>query len=138
MPTYCFTCRLRRGYEPIMLEGPLLRSTYQREKHLKHTAVNPSEALQSVFRDSSTAAIRKEVEEALWNGPMSIDGLGRVSFLAPSGSGCGTRYEAGLPIEIQDVTVVVGTSASTAMHQFTELSDRLEGECEDCGQPIFE
>jgi len=135
---YCRACRLTLGYSPALPSGPLLQTSYQRQKHEKHTLVDPSERLQSIFADPSTASIRVEVEEALVSGPMEVDDDGRINFLSLPGTGSGFRYEWGTRIEAQDVTKVVLSSNAGLRHQFTEASTRLgDQRCCVCGYEIF-
>ena len=135
---YCGACRSSLGYSPALPSGPLLQTGYQREKHEKHTLVDPSERLQSIFADPSTATIRVEVEEALISGPMEIDDDGRINFVSLSGTGFGFRYEWGTRIEAQDLTKVVLSSNAGLRHQFTEAGTRLGDQyCCVCGCAIF-
>jgi hypothetical protein len=135
---YCVACRVTLAYSPALPSGPLLQTDYQRQKHEKHTLVDPSKRLQSIFTNPSTASIRLEVEEALVSGPMEIDDEGRINFLTLSGAGSGFRYEWGTRIEAQDVTKVVLSSNAGLRHQFTEASTMLGAQrCCVCGNEIF-
>lgn len=139
MPSYyCASCRQTLDYYAALPSGPLLQNDYQRQKHEKHTLVDPFERLQSIFQDPSTAAIRVEVEEALTSGPMEIDEKGRINFLAESGPRTGFRYEWGDLVEEQDLTKVVLSSNAGQRHQFPEARARLAGtKCANCAGPIF-
>ncbi len=133
---YCGACRLALGHSRSLQSGPLLQSDYQRQKHKKHTVVDPAEPLQSVFSDPSTSTIRIEVEKALSSGPMEVDDRGRVNFLTLSVAD-GHRYESGVRVEVQDVTKVVLSSRTELRHEFPEASARLGQRCCVCGSEIF-
>jgi len=136
---YCGPCRLALGYAPSLSSGPLLQTGAQQAKHVKHTLVDPSERLQSVFSDPSTATIRVEVENALGSGAMEVDDRGRINFLTWSGEGVGYRYESGTQIEEQDLTKVVLSSNAGQRHQFTEATARLGSQrCQRCGGELFQ
>ena len=135
----CGRCRLSLGYSPRLSSGPLLQTAEQRAKHAKHTLVDPSERLQSIWSDPSTASIRVEVERALSLGPMEVDDRGRINFLEWSGQGVGYRYELGTQIEEQEPTKVVLSSNAGRRHQFTESVARLGSQrCGICGAELFQ
>lgn len=135
---YCGPCRLSLGYAPALPSGPLLQSGSQQVKHAKHTVVDPSERLQSIFSDPSTATIRVEVENALSSGAMEMDDRGRINLLTWSGQGVGYRYEWGTQIEEQQITKVVLSSNAGQRHQFTETIARLGSQrCSICGTELF-
>lgn len=119
--------------------GPLLQTAYQRDKHQKHTQISTSEALQSIFADPSTTAIRPYVEAALSSGAMEVDDRGRINFYATSTGTAGFRYEWGVPIEEQDAVKVVLSTDSGRRHEFPESLHRLGGAiCAQCRRPIFD
>jgi len=135
---YCTACRLWLGHSRSLHPGPLLQSEYQRRKYEKHTVVDPSERLQSVFHDPSTSTIRVEVEKALLAGPMEVDDCGRVNFLTLSQAE-GHRYEWGVQVETQDLTKVVLSSRADLRHEFPEASTRLGCQrCCLCGSELFD
>lgn len=135
---YCSKCRQELGYLRSLSTGPILGTVNQREKHNKHTVVDSSIPLQSIFSDPSTSVIRIEVAAALSSGAIEVDDVGRVNFLTESGEGIGVRYERGIPIEQQDLTKVVLSSNAAQIHQFPESTARLESKrCSKCGAPIF-
>lgn len=135
---FCRDCRSSLAYAPALSTSPLLQTGYQRDKHVKHTLVDPTERLQSIFTDPSTSTIRVEVEAALLSGVMEVDDGGRINFLTLSGAGFGYRYEWGSRIQEQDVTKVVLSSNAGQRHQFTEASTNLRGACcSVCGAALF-
>ncbi len=135
---FCPDCRASLSYAPALPTGPLLQTGYQSDKHVKHTLIDPTERLQSIFADPSTSTIRVEVEAALSSGVMEVDDAGRINFLTLSGPGFGYRYEWGSRIQAQDLTKVVLSSNAGQRHQFTEASANLHGVCcSVCGTPLF-
>jgi len=135
---YCGPCRLSLGYAPALPSGALLQTNSQQAKHAKHTLVERSERLQSIFSDPSTATIRVEVENALSSGAMEVNERGRINFLTWSGQGVGHRYEWGTRIEGQELTKVVLSSNAGQRHQFTEAIARLGSQrCHVCGAELF-
>jgi hypothetical protein len=135
---FCFACRFGAGYQPTLYPGPLLATTYQQDKHRKHVVVDPQLSLQSVFNTASTSMIRGYVETGLKSGPIEIDSRGRVNFLSPSTNMIGTRFENGIPIEQQDVTKIVLSSAADRRHQFSVSRAQLGStSCVGCGVSLF-
>jgi hypothetical protein len=118
--------------------GPLLKTTYQQDKHRKHTLVSSSEALQSIFSDPSTSAIRAHVENAVLRGPVEVDVKGRVNFYSTGidGQPTGHRYEFGTCISPADYTRVVLSTSPERWHAFPDnvLANPV---CDRCGRKVF-
>ena len=135
---YCRNCRLERPEYDRGLPGPLVTTDYQKGKHAKHTIVTSSEALQSIFSDPSTGAIREHVERALLNGPMEIDHRNRVNFYSTGldGRPTGYLYELGELKGSQDATRVVLSTDAHRYHAFPDntLADPV---CALCGERVF-
>jgi hypothetical protein len=52
---YCHQCAKQKG----LIEDQKVRSQYQYDKHKKHTQIDSSYRLKSIFSDTSTSGIRK-------------------------------------------------------------------------------
>lgn len=131
--------RTKLGYSRQLPSGVLLQSTYQRDKHRKHTVLSTAERLQSIFADPSTSAIRPYVEAALLHGAMEIDDQNRVNFYATSTGTAGFRYEWGTLVEAQDAVKVVLSTDLARRHEFPESLNRLgRATCATCGRLIFD
>jgi hypothetical protein len=134
----CRQCRKADLDFSRKLPGPLLKTTYQEDKHRKHTIVSTSEALQSIFSDPSTSSIRVHVENAVLHGPVEIDSKGRVNFYSTGldGQPTGYRYEFGVCIAPSDATRVVLSTSPEKWHAFPDgiLGDPV---CDRCGRKVF-
>jgi hypothetical protein len=137
---YCPECRSTVDeYRRTLASGPLYQSEYQKAKQQKHTVVSTSEALQSVFADPSSAAIRPFVERALSNGPVEIDDLGRVNFYSTSTGIAGSLHQAGALVDPHQNAVKVVLSTSTDFrHEFpVSISSISHVICHRCRRLVF-
>jgi hypothetical protein len=138
---YCSECRATFDeYRRTLAPGPLYQSDYQKKKQQKHTVVSISEALQSIFADPSTSAIRSYVERALSSGPVEIDDRSRVNFYSTSTGEAGSLYEAGAVADpFEDAVKVVLSTSTDLRHEFPvnvrSISHVL---CHGCGRLVFE
>jgi hypothetical protein len=134
MPIYCHPCgRARqRVYRP---PTDPLATPYQLGKYLKHTVVDPTFMVQSIFNSTSTQAYEHYVVEATTAGAVELDGWGRWNLIVAAGKEVGVRYKRGRPVAPQDAIKAVLSSEDGRVHAFTVESGPFRGiTCPDCGR----
>lgn len=139
MPTppptfYCHACgqARQRIYRP---PTDPLATDYQLGKYLKHTVVDPTFAVQSVFNSASRRAYEDYVVDAMTAGAVEQDARGRWNLIVPAGKEVGLRFEHGKPVAPQDSIKAVLSSEDGRVHAFTIESGPFRGiTCADCGR----
>jgi hypothetical protein len=134
MPIYCHPCgRARqRVYQP---PTDPLATAYQLGKYLKHTVVDPTFTVQSIFNSTSTQAYEHYVVEATTAGAVELDARGRWNLIVAAGKEVGVRYERGRPVAAEDAIKAVLSSEDGRIHAFTiEVSPFRSIRCPDCGR----
>jgi hypothetical protein len=135
---YCHNCAAEMGLIRRPHNDKLIRSSYQAEKYLKHTVINPKEKLQSLFSDPSTAVYADYIVDGIYSGSVEVDDHKRPNIILPVGSRVGFRYEYGNLIKPQDAVKVVLYHNDDKIHAFPENSTSFKScACERCGQPVI-
>lgn len=134
VPLYCHTCAIgrQRIYRP---PADPLATDYQLGKYLKHTVVDPTFAVQSIFNSTSTQAYERYLVNTVAAGAVEQDARGRWNLIVPAGREVGVRYEAGRPMASEDAIKAVLSSEDGRVHAFTIESGPFRGvPCVDCGR----
>ncbi len=136
---YCPACGKALGFKGGIDASNVLATTYQQDKHDKHTTPATSHRVQTVFDSTSTQYYAQCIDEAIDLGFVEIDDLGRknVLFCPSTGSSIGQKYKWGQLQSQPDTVVVVKTSEKTGIHAFLEDSSNYSGyRCANCGGPL--
>jgi len=139
---FCAECAKARGLKAGIDTSDLLGTTYQQEKHQKHTVNPPSTSIpiQSQFDSSSTEYYADCINEAVEKGFVEFDNMSRmnIGYCPSTGSDFGTLYRWGKEASRPDTVVVVNTSAATAIHPLLKNSSSYSGKhCNDCHGDIL-
>ena len=136
---YCPRCADKLGRRPPMPTFDPLGSTYQRDKHEKHTKPGSSYRVQTVFDNSSTQYYEDCIKEAWEHGAVQIESRGTHIIYRPStGSSVGSKYKWGKYANRQDTVVVLKTSEATEVHGILKASSQYEKlQCALCGGAIL-
>jgi hypothetical protein len=134
---YCHQCAKQKGLIEDPPAGKKVRSQYQYDKHEKHTQIDSSYRLQSIFSDPSTFVYADYMVSTMMEGAVEIDDFGRKNLIWCAGKQTGFRVEAGNMIRPTDAVKVVLSSASSSVHAYPENSTSFDaGKCAECGKPI--
>lgn len=134
MSIYCHACgqARQRVYRPPTDQ---LATAYQLGKYLKHTVVDPTFAVQSIFATASTRAYEHYLVDAVTAGAVEQDARGRWNLIVPAGTVVGYRVEHGTVVAPQDAIKAVLSSEDGRVHAFTIESSPFRGvTCTDCGR----
>ena len=74
---YCHECGKQKGLIEDPQPGKKVQSNYQYDKHQKHTVVDSSYPIQSIFSDPSTSTYADYIVNTILEGAVEIDELGR-------------------------------------------------------------
>ncbi len=103
----------------------LLGTTYQREKHAKHTSTSgsSSEGVRTVFDSNSTAYYAECIRATITHGFVELTGQRKnILFVPSTGSALGVKLNWGVEASKPDTIVVVKTSQASAIHAFLDNS----------------
>jgi hypothetical protein len=133
---YCNRCGAQRGLvRPVPTD--LISSTYQLDKFIKHTVLDPTEKLVSTFRSDSTGHYQDLVVSAIDAGSVELDGRGRTNIICRAFKPTGDLFRFGQFVQVQASICVVLTSSTGKIHAFPDNDLRYTGKtCLDCGAPI--
>lgn len=134
---YCHQCAKLKGLINDPPIGKKVRSQYQYDKHEKHTKIDSSYRLQSIFSDTSTSIYADYIVSAMTEGAVEIDDLGRKNVIWCAGKDNGFRVESGDIVRPTDAVKVVLSSVSSSVHAYPENSTSFNtGKCAECGRSI--
>jgi hypothetical protein len=135
---YCHKCGKQKGLIEDPQPGKKVQSNYQYNKYKKHTVVDSSYPIQSIFSDPSTSVYADYIVNTMLEGAVEIDESGHKNLIWCAGRHTGFRYESGNVIRPTDAVKVVLSSATSAVHAFPENSTSFNaGRCIQCGNPII-
>jgi len=130
---YCSTCAHAGGLKAGIDTDNVLRSPYQRGKHVKHTSTSGSsqETIRTVFDSTSTMYYAECIRAAVTHGFVEVNGQQKNILFTPSlGSALGVKLDWGVEASKPDTIVVVKTSEPTGIHAFLENSSKYStGRC---------
>jgi hypothetical protein len=134
---YCHQCAKQKGLIEDPPTGKKVNSLYQYDKYEKHTQIDSSYRLQSIFSDTSTSVYADYMVSAMMEGAVEIDDLGRKNLIWCAGKHNGFRVEAGNIVRPTDAVKVVLSSVSSSVHAYPENSTSFNaGKYAECGRPI--
>ncbi len=137
MKYFCHRCSRQLGLIPDPPAGKKVSSAKQYEKHHKHTVLEGRYPIQSVFSDPSTSAYAGHLVDAMIEGAVEVDDLGRKNIVWVAGRETGFRFEYGRLIQPSAAVTVVQSSNAGLIHAYPENSTSFSaGVCEQCGQAI--
>jgi hypothetical protein len=115
----------------------LINSTYQLDKFIKHTVLDPNEKLVSTFRSASTGDDQDLTVGAVNAGSVELDDYGRTNIICRAWKPTGDLYRLGQFVHVQASICVVLTSSTGKIHAFPDSDARYIGKtCLDCGALI--
>lgn len=130
---FCHFCASARGYLSFDTRY-LFETTYQLGRLFKHTTINPSLNVQSVFFSRDTAAYESYIVNSSLSGCVEIDEKARVSIIWAAGKGIGVRVENGVIVGPEDVVRVVRSHDTLTIHAYSQRSTDLRlAQCAQCG-----
>ena len=130
---YCNACGVRRN---LVRRPPddLINTTYQLDKFIKHTVLDPAHRLVSTFNSTSTGEYSDLVIKAVNAGSVEIDDRGRTNIICRAFRPTGHRYKSGQFVRVQTSVCVVLTSSTGEIHAFPDDEARFANRtCADCG-----
>ena len=131
---YCHSCAAQRGLLNPPPTGPVVGSTYQLAKYIKHTQPTARYPVQSVFDAPSTQAYRDHILNALAAGSVEVDDAGRVNVVWAAGQQTGFLFAHGVLVQPQDAVKVVLSSNAARVHAYSANSTTFTFErCCECG-----
>jgi len=134
---FCHNCAEQRGFIEHLPIGKVIKTPYQYSKYRKHTELDSDYSIQSVFSDPSTSVYADYIVNAMLEGAVEIDELGRKNIIWCAGKPTGFQYKAGHIIRPTDAVKVVLSSAEHSIHIFPDNSTCFNtGVCHECGNPI--
>lgn len=134
----CHACAISSGH--LSSTGlPLpAGSTYQHDKHVKHTEVGATYSLVSVFSSPSTRDFDDFLIQASLQGAVEFDNAGRKNIIWCAGRETGFQYQYGKLVRPVDAVKVVLTTDPARIHAFPESSTAFStGPCAECGGPTL-
>lgn len=137
MQYYCHECADKLSLIPNPPSGKVVRTSYQYEKHLKHTVPNPTYSIQSIFSDPSTSVYANHLVNTILAGAVEIDDQGRRNIIWCAGMETGFHYQSGKLIQPSDAVKVVLSLDTDKVHAFPENSTSFStATCCHCGELI--
>ena len=139
MTYHCAKCTDAKGLRPSAPSTDFLLTSYQRDKHTKHTVPSSSHTVQSVFDDPSEAYYQQTLLQAYRYGALEATSRGTDILFCPSTqSTVGYKQQWGTHVARQDTIRVVLSSDSVKVHAFLNASsDHTQHRCGTCGGPLF-
>ncbi len=131
---YCHACAAARQ---LLNSPPIdpLATSYQLKKYAKHTVVNPTFQVQSIFNSTSTQAYADFIVDASTAGAVVVDDWDRFNIVLIAGRDVGYRFESGKLVAPTDAIQLVLTSDHGRVHAYTIQSFSVTGiPCADCGR----
>jgi hypothetical protein len=134
---YCHRCAAIIGLMNPVSAGKLIRTQYQLDKYIKHTAPTGVYPVNSIFDDPAYSSYRDYVVFTSGSGCFQIDDRGRTNLIWIAGERVGATYHKGVFHAPDDAVKVVFHDDVWRVHAFPTLSDPIQTErCILCGRPV--
>lgn len=134
---YCHSCAAIKGLMSPVNPAPLIRSQYQLDKYIKHTAPAGVYPVNSIFDDPGYASYRDYVVCTSGSGCFEIDDRGRSNLIWIAGKRVGATYRNEVLHVPDDAVKVVFHDDQWKIHAFPMLSDPIHTKrCALCGAPV--
>lgn len=131
---YCRTCAQKHNMGNPVNELHITGTRYQLEKYDKHTEIQPSGILNSVFDDSTPAHISGLMASGLNLGWYAKDTRNRQSLVWVAGKQIGTTYSDSGKQEDGSLRVVLYKNQHTIHAYPTASKEILNAQCSTCGK----